>query len=34
MASKASNTPYEDMAFNARVVGTWLRGTRTYIASN
>ncbi|WP_254868279.1 dihydroorotase [Corynebacterium sp. Marseille-P4321] len=34
MASKASNTPYEDMAFNARVVGTWLRGNRTYIASN
>ena len=32
MASKASNTPYEGTAFNARVVGTWLRGTRTYSA--
>lgn len=32
MASKASNTPYEDIEFSARVVGTWLRGTQTYDA--
>lgn len=32
MASKASNTPYEDMTFNARVVSTWLRGTCTFAA--
>lgn len=32
MASKASNTPYEGIEFNARVVGTWLRGTQTYSA--
>ena len=30
MASKASNTPYEGMNFNAKVVATWLRGTQTY----
>ncbi|AQQ15332.1 Dihydroorotase [Corynebacterium glaucum] len=30
MASKASNTPYEGMDFNAKVVATWLRGTQTY----
>ena len=34
MASKASNTPYEDMAFNARVIGTWLRGTCTFAAGD
>lgn len=33
MASKASNTPYEDMTFNARVVATWLRGAATYSAT-
>ena len=32
MASKASNTPYEDIEFSVRVVGTWLRGTQTYDA--
>ncbi|MDN8605804.1 dihydroorotase [Corynebacterium ureicelerivorans] len=30
MASKASNTPYEGIEFNARVTATWLRGIQTY----
>ena len=31
LQSKASNTPYEEMAFNAKIVATWLRGTTTYM---
>ncbi|MEH0146198.1 dihydroorotase [Corynebacterium sp. Q4381] len=31
LASKASNTPYEGMDFNAKVVATWLRGKITHM---
>lgn len=34
MESKASNTPYEGMEFNARVTATFLRGTQTYELKN
>lgn len=33
MASKSRNTPYEGTEFSARVVGTWLRGSRTFDAA-
>ena len=32
MASKSKNTPYEGTDFACRVVGTWLRGERTFNA--